>query len=229
MALRAISAKVVGISPFGLRLPSLLAGALICLLVFLMSKRAGWAAVVLLVSDRLFHTLARVNMTDIILCACLVAAFYWFWKDPTLTQARPFWGFSVACALAILSKSIAGLLPFVVGVVFLLCFRGVSKPAVLAIGTGRSGCGGDRTALASLSIADSLRLVPGGVSGSAASGLRGEAATDFAGEPDRVLYDAALAERSDADDSCSRRDFGLVSQAIQNRWQFYCSRGSLFS
>jgi hypothetical protein len=130
MWLSGISAKVVGISPFGLRLPSLLAGALVCLLVFMMSKRAGWAAVVLLVSDRLFHTLARVNMTDIILCACLVAAFYWFWKDPTLTQPGPFWGFSVSCALAILAKSIAGLLPFAVGVVFLVCFRGSGKPRV---------------------------------------------------------------------------------------------------
>jgi Dolichyl-phosphate-mannose-protein mannosyltransferase len=128
MWLSGLSAKLVGISPFGVRLPSLLAGSLVCLLVFLMSRRAGWAAVLLLVSDRLFHTLARVNMTDIILCACLVSAFYWIAKDPSLSQRRSFWGFSISCALAILAKSIAGLLPFGVGLVFILCFRGSAKP-----------------------------------------------------------------------------------------------------
>lgn len=128
MWLSGLSAKVFGISPFGLRLPSLLAGALVSLLVFSMSKRAGWAAVVLLVSNRLFHTLARVNMTDIILCAALFGAFYSFWRDPSLKQPKSFWGFSISCALAILAKSIAGLLPFGVGVVFLLVYRGPNKP-----------------------------------------------------------------------------------------------------
>jgi hypothetical protein len=128
MWLSGASAKVIGISPFGVRLPALLAGALVCLLVFLMSARAGWAAVALLVSDRLFHTLGRVNMTDIILCACLVSAFYFFSLDPSLARRRSFWGFSIACALAILAKSIAGLLPFGVGVVFLICYRGDNRP-----------------------------------------------------------------------------------------------------
>ncbi len=123
MWLSGASAKLLGISPFTLRLPSLLAGALICLMVFLMSKRAGWAAVVLLVSDRLFHTLARANMTDIILCACVVSGFYFFLRDTTLRSRAAFWGFAVSCALAILAKSIAGLLPFVAVLVFLLIRR----------------------------------------------------------------------------------------------------------
>lgn len=128
MWLSGASAKLLGISPFTLRLPSLVAGALVCLLVFLMSARAGWAAVVLLVSDRLFHTLARANMTDIILCVCVVAAFYFFLRDTTLRTSLPFWGFTVSCGLAILAKSIAGLLPFAVTLIFLLIHRGEGKP-----------------------------------------------------------------------------------------------------
>ena len=120
MWLSGFSAKVLGIHPFALRLPSLIFGSLACVFAFLISKRAGWAAVVLLVSDRLFHTLSRVNMTDMILCACVVSAFYFFLGDPTLRSRKSFWGFTISCACAILDKSIAGVLPYAVTLLFLV-------------------------------------------------------------------------------------------------------------
>src|ERR1700730_10535779 len=50
MWLSGLSAKVLGIDPFALRLPSLIFGSLACLFAFLMSRRGGWAAVLLLIS-----------------------------------------------------------------------------------------------------------------------------------------------------------------------------------
>ncbi len=123
MWLSGISAKIFGINPFVLRLPSLIFGSLACLFAFLLSQRAGWAAVILLLSDRLFHTLARVNMTDMILCACVVAAFYFFLRDPSLKDHASFWGFTIFCACAIIDKSIAGVLPYAVTLIFLLLQR----------------------------------------------------------------------------------------------------------
>jgi hypothetical protein len=123
MWLSGASAKLFGIHPFALRLPSLIAGALACLFAFLISNRAGWAAVILMLSDRLFHTLARVNMTDMILCAAVVSAFYFFERDPSLRARSSFWGFTISCAAAILDKSIAGVLPYAVALLFLLFTR----------------------------------------------------------------------------------------------------------
>jgi hypothetical protein len=123
MWLSGLSAKVLGIHPFALRLPSLIFGTLACLFAFLLSRSAGWAAVILLLSDRLFHTLARVNMTDMILCACVVSAFYFFLLDPSLKTRVSFWGFTISCACAILDKSIAGVLPYAVTLLFLLVQR----------------------------------------------------------------------------------------------------------
>ncbi len=128
MWLSGLSAKVFGVDRFALRLPSLLAGALACLFAFLISRRAGWVAVTLLVSDRLFHTLARVNMTDMILCACVAGAFYFFLRDPPLRTRAGFWGFTIACACAILDKSIAGVLPYAVTLMFLFLCRGEKRP-----------------------------------------------------------------------------------------------------
>jgi hypothetical protein len=123
MWLSGLSAKTLGIHPFALRLPSLVFGSLACLFAFLISKRAGWAAVVLMLSDRLFHTLSRVNMTDMILCGSVVLAFYFFLGDPSLRTRKSFWGFTISCAFAILDKSIAGVLPYAVALLFLILQR----------------------------------------------------------------------------------------------------------
>jgi 4-amino-4-deoxy-L-arabinose transferase-like glycosyltransferase len=133
MWLSGLTTKIFGISSLPIRLPALLAGAFVCLLAFRMSRAAPWAAVILLLSDRLFHTLARVNMTDILLLGCLVLAFYSFSLDTTLRNRRAFYGFALGIALAILTKSIAGLLPFVVVGVFWLIARPENKPRIARV------------------------------------------------------------------------------------------------
>jgi hypothetical protein len=127
MWLSAASTKVFGISSLPIRLPALLAGALICAIAFAVARNdrstsAAVAVPTLLVSNQLFHTLARVNMTDILLSACITAAFAFFLSDPTLQRRLAFWGFSISVAAGIMTKSIAGLLPL--AAVFLCCLVG---------------------------------------------------------------------------------------------------------
>lgn len=132
MWLSGFSVKLLGVNSVGVRLPAILSGVVICLLAFAMARGgtvwAGYSAVVLLVSDRLFHTLARANLTDILLCACIVAGFAAFARDTAMRERRTVWWFGAAAGCAILTKSIAGLLPFVVVGLFWLVMRGESRP-----------------------------------------------------------------------------------------------------
>ncbi len=134
MWLSGLSVKLLGVNSVGVRLPAMLAGALICLLAFGMARGsaqwAGWAAVALLVSDRLFHTLARANLTDILLCACVTACFAVFAQDTAMRQRRTVWLFGAAAGAAILTKSIAGLLPFAVVGLFWLVAGRENKPGL---------------------------------------------------------------------------------------------------
>ena len=133
MWLSGASVKLLGVHSLGIRLPALLAGVLICLLAFLLAGRAGWAVVLLLVSDRLFHTLSRANLTDILLCACLTASLFVFSRDTQMQKRRTIVWFGVAAGCAILTKSIAGLLPFTVIVLFWLVTPRQKRPAIRAI------------------------------------------------------------------------------------------------
>ncbi len=119
MWLSSISIKLFGIHALPIRLPALLAGALICAILFGIvnksrSPGAAIAAMILLVSNQLFHTMSRLNMTDILLAACEVAAFAFWLRDTKLERRVNFWGFSAAIGAAILTKSVAGLLPLAV-------------------------------------------------------------------------------------------------------------------
>ncbi len=124
MWLSGISMKLFGIHALPIRLPALLAGALVCAIIFAIVGRsrstgAAIAAVIVLVSNQLFHTMARLNMTDILLTACVVTAFACWLRDTRLESRLSFWGFSAGVGAAIMTKSVAGLLP--VGVVALSC------------------------------------------------------------------------------------------------------------
>jgi len=134
MWLSAASVKVLGVNSLGLRLPAILSGVLICLLAFGMAGRAGlfagWSAVLLLVSDRLFHTLARANLTDILLCACVTDCFFAFHRDTAMRERRTVWWFGIAAGCAILTKSIAGLLPFTVVAMFWGLGKGEGRPRI---------------------------------------------------------------------------------------------------
>ena len=90
----AVAVKLLGVSNWSLRLPSLLLGALALTLAW---RMAGWGAYFLLAANYSFFSLARANMTDVPLLACTMAAMYW---------QRGGWPWAAA---AILWKSVAGL------------------------------------------------------------------------------------------------------------------------
>ncbi|MBI1792511.1 MAG: glycosyltransferase family 39 protein [Acidobacteria bacterium] len=110
------SVKIFGPSPLALRLPSLLAGALTGVLVFYWVSRwrsplAAAAALLLFLLNPLTHILSRMCLTDALLGLCLLGAMLCWWLDPRLETRACFWGFALLTAAAILTKSVAGLLP----------------------------------------------------------------------------------------------------------------------
>lgn len=101
--------KLLGISAFAARVPSLASGALACTLIFLLawqirSLPVAISAVILMLATQPFHILARLNLTDMLLTARVTAALYFALRG---TAA----GFAVATGLAILAKSLMGFLP----------------------------------------------------------------------------------------------------------------------
>jgi len=130
----AISSKLLGVSRLSLRLPVALLSALALGLIFLWAGEiAGWqagaVAGVLMLSNHLWHSLAALCMTDGLLLACYIAAFYALFCDPWLESRGALLGFSAAVGGAILTKGIAGILPLAVLTLFWLAVRRQEKPA----------------------------------------------------------------------------------------------------
>jgi hypothetical protein len=114
----AASIGVFGISAWTLRVPSLVAAALITALVFLLAWRihslaVAAGAVLLLISSHMFYVFARFAMTDMLLTLWLVAAMCALARDPALGRASSFWVFAVCSGAAIMTKGAAGLLPLI--------------------------------------------------------------------------------------------------------------------
>ncbi len=112
----AASARLFGITHLALRLPVALLCSLALGLVFLWvaelrSWQAGVCAVVLVLSNHLWDVLAGLCMTDGLLAAFYIGALYCLFADPWLTSPRALWGFAAMVAAAILTKSVAGILP----------------------------------------------------------------------------------------------------------------------
>ncbi len=134
ICLSAVSARLLGISRLTLRLPVALLCALATGLVFLFaaelnSWQSGVCAAAFLASNHLWHILAGTCMTDGLLVACYVAAMYCLYADPWLESRAALWGFAAAVAGAILTKSIAGLLPLaVLGLYWLAAPRKYKPP-----------------------------------------------------------------------------------------------------
>jgi hypothetical protein len=124
-----LSARILGISRLALRLPGAVAAALAVGLVFWWgaeqrSWQAGVCAAGLLVSNHLWHSLASMCLTDGLLAAFYVAAMFALFADPWLESTWSLGLFSGAVAGAILTKSIAGLLPLgVLGLYWILAPR----------------------------------------------------------------------------------------------------------
>ena len=115
----ALSVKLFGASPLGLRVPSLLAGAGVALLLFTWiwrahSLAAALSATLLLITDRIFFTLARLTLTDMILLLWMIIALYCLYRDPGLTTWRSRWIFGSAVGAGIMTKGVAGFLPLMI-------------------------------------------------------------------------------------------------------------------
>ncbi len=138
MWLSGLSMKCFGVSLLTLRLPVLLAGALVVTLVFWWVWQAGSAgmavaAAILLVSNRLWHTYSRLCMTDVLLTAWIVAALSCLAKDPRLAGRASLCCFGAFTAAALMTKNIAGLLPLFILVVFQVWMRGDQRPGLRRI------------------------------------------------------------------------------------------------
>jgi Dolichyl-phosphate-mannose-protein mannosyltransferase len=134
----AVSSRLLGVSRLSLRLPIAIFSALALGLIFLWAgEMAGWqagaAAGVLLFSNHLWNTMAVLCMTDGLLLAFYIAAFYALFCDPWLESRAALLGFSAAVAAAILTKGIAGILPLVVLGLYWLGARRQERPAVLRV------------------------------------------------------------------------------------------------
>jgi hypothetical protein len=117
--LTGVSIGVFGVSAWALRVPSLVAAALVAALVFWLVWRfhsslvAAACAVLLLASSHLFYVFARLAMTDMLLTLWLVAAMCALARDPALGRASSFWMFSGCTGAAIMTKGAAGFLPLI--------------------------------------------------------------------------------------------------------------------
>lgn len=129
--------RVLDASALTVRLPVLLFAALSACIVFLCG--AGWkpagyrrsarvaagvAAVLLLVSDRIWFTLSSLCLTDSLLAAFVTAAACCLLLDPRLESRAAGWCFALATAAAIMVKSVAGVVP----VLILLTFCALARP-----------------------------------------------------------------------------------------------------
>ncbi len=110
--LSGLSARILGISPHSLRLPSVLAAAGVCLLVFLWTRSV--VAVVLLATSPLFANLAARNLTDAPLCFLITLAMWLVYRDQRLQSWSTIAGIGAASGCAILMKSTAGLIPLAI-------------------------------------------------------------------------------------------------------------------
>src|SRR5206468_2238997 len=68
-------------------------------------------AALLVASSHLWHVLGGMSMTDGLLVAFYTAALYCLFYDPWLESRTALLGFAASVAAAILTKSVAGVLP----------------------------------------------------------------------------------------------------------------------
>jgi Dolichyl-phosphate-mannose-protein mannosyltransferase len=115
-----LSARIFGITRIGLRLPVAVLSSLAVGLVFLWAAELGswqgsWqtgaCAALLTVSNHVWHVLGGLAMTDGLLVAFYTAAMYCLFADPWLESRVALWGYAASVAAAILTKSVAGVLP----------------------------------------------------------------------------------------------------------------------
>lgn len=130
------SARLAGVSRLTLRFPVALLCALAAGLVFwwaaeMRSWQAGVCAVILLASNHLWHVLGGMCLTDGLLVAFYTAAMYCLFADPWLESPLAFWGYAASVAAAILTKSVAGVLPLGILAIYGLAAPRKHRPTFL--------------------------------------------------------------------------------------------------
>lgn len=143
MWMSAASLKVLGWNLFAARLPALLLGAAGVAGVFWWVAAWGGAgsglfAAALLLLHPEWHTISRVAYTDVLAAGFTTLALLAIALDPKVNQKRTCVVFGAACAAAILSKSVAGLVPLLAFGLFLLMSKREERPRwpalLLAVG-----------------------------------------------------------------------------------------------
>ena len=113
------SLKLFGPTLAALRAPSLIAAVAATGLIFFWISRsysleAAWTAAIFLLSNPLWHTLARLCYLDMLFVFWVISALYCLYRDPALENRRFRVGFAACTAAAIMTKSLAGLIPLIV-------------------------------------------------------------------------------------------------------------------
>ena len=128
MWLAALSIRMFGVSLLAVRLPSLIFGAAGATAAFLWIARcrsiaAGLVGSAILAMSPLWQTFSRLCYTDILAGACSTLALAAIAFDPALEKRATAVWFGIFAGAAVLSKSLAGLLPVVALAVFLAVTR----------------------------------------------------------------------------------------------------------
>jgi hypothetical protein len=136
--LTALSIKVCGLSLFAVRLPALLSGAAGIAAVFLWGARArsavaGALAAGFLLLTPFWQILSRVCLTDVPAAAFATLALVAVVFDPQFKRARTPLAFGALGAASILTKSVAGVLPFVALAMYYVLSPRESRPALARI------------------------------------------------------------------------------------------------
>ncbi len=137
MWLSAIAVKAMGHNPLALRLPSMVSGAAAIALMFwwLLAQAAplgsALTAAILLLSTHLFFTSSRIAMMDAMVTCEVAFAMYALARDPGLQSRKYLWIFGSAVGVAIMTKSLVGLLPLIILAVMLVISR--ERPSVLRV------------------------------------------------------------------------------------------------
>ncbi len=123
------SIEAFGAGAVAARLPSLLAAAAICAMLL---RLAGPLAAGLAAGDFIFASMARRNMTDMPLAACVAAVAALLWRDPRLENPRSRGAVALAIAAAVLIKGVAAAVPVLLLVVCVARERGAWRRALTA-------------------------------------------------------------------------------------------------
>jgi hypothetical protein len=137
--LAGFSVKLFGISLWAVRLPALMAAVLATVVLFWLTGSAksavvAWSAAILLLSNPLWHIFARLCYTDMLLAASITGGIASLYRDRTLSSRSSLWGFALCTAAGVMAKSLAGVLPALVLLLYYFLVPQNERPPLSRIG-----------------------------------------------------------------------------------------------